>query len=308
MTTSTRKRRPIVAALLSLLLPGLGQLYAGKGRSAVLWMAIAVFLYLVVHWGLLPIDRILLLPSGFWLLMSAVALAVVWQIWVIVDAFISARRAGITGLKRYQHWYVYTALAILFLGPQFVVDTDRLKPLPAFSIPSGSMSPTLRVGDRFIASGNWFKTHLPTRGDLAVHASTRDPGVVFVKRIIGLPGDRVQYRGGRLYINGVPVERTGLTADEVAAINYVGDRIFQVYWEQLPGGPRYVIAETGDNMSIDSTEEFVVPPRNVFLLGDNRDNSADSRSDGFLPLELLRARPVSIFWSMDWRRIGMRVE
>jgi signal peptidase I len=196
MTTVTRKRRPIVAALLSLLLPGLGQLYAGKGRAAVRWMAIALFLYLVVHWGLLPIDRMLLLPAGFWLMMGLVALAVAWQIWAIVDAFLSARRAGATALKQYQRWYVYTALAVLFLGPQFVVDTDRLKPLPAFSIPSNSMSPTLRVGDRVVASNNWFRDHPPARGDLAVHASARDPSAMFVKRIIGLPGDRVQYKEG----------------------------------------------------------------------------------------------------------------
>lgn len=309
MAAKAKKRRLIVAALLSLLLPGLGQLYAGKGRVAALWMAIAVFLQLVVYWGLLPIDRMLLLRSGFWLMMSLVALAVAWQLWAIVDAALSARRAGVMALKRYQHWYVYTALAVLFLGPLSVVDTGRLKPLPAFSIPSGSMSPTLRVGDRVVASGNWFESRPPARGEIAIYKRPSDLKTDWVKRIVGLPGDRVQYKQGRLYLNGEIVERVSLTPAEVEALQFSDEgRVPLFYWEQMPGGARYVIAERSDDEAFDNTNEFTVPPAHVFVLGDNRDDSLDSRSDGFVPVELLRAKPLHVFWSGDWGRIGERFE
>jgi signal peptidase I len=93
------------------------------------------------------------------------------------------------------------------------------------------------------------------------------------------------------------------------ALNYVGEGGGpHFYWEQLSGGPRYVIAEISNDTPLDNTEEFIVPPGNVFLLGDNRDNSRDSRMDGFVPIELLRAKPLHVFWSEDWGRIGERLE
>ncbi len=132
---------------------------------------------------------------------------------------------------------------------------------------------------------------------------------MFIKRVIGLPGDRVQLRAGRLYLNGMLVERVPLSAAEFKALNFSSEYgAPSIYWEQLPDGARYVIAETGDDENLDNTEEFIVPPDSLFMLGDNRDSSADSRIWGFVPRDLLRAKPLYIYGSYDCGRIGMTLQ
>ncbi|MCQ4161339.1 signal peptidase I [Roseomonas sp. GC11] len=190
-----------------------------------------------------------------------------------------------------------------------------------FNIPSGSMIPTLLVGDYLFVSkyaygysrhsmpfspalfdGRLFGS-LPARGDVAVFKYPRDNSTDYIKRIIGLPGDRIQMRGGRLFLNGqeVPRESLGLYTVE-------GDgQPMRRYRETLPGsttpGPvRHEILEATDDGPYDNTPEFVVPPNHVFAMGDNRDNSLDSRemnAVGFVPVENLVGRAEFLFFSKD---------
>ena len=192
-----------------------------------------------------------------------------------------------------------------------------------FNIPSGSMVPTLLVGDylfvskysygysRFslplsppLFSGRIFG-QLPARGDVAVFKLPRDNSTDYIKRIIGLPGDRVQMKGGRLYINGVEVPR-----QDAGDYTYEegGPRMmFKRYLETLPpskGGPpvEHYILKADDNQPLDNTQEFKIPDGMVFAMGDNRDNSLDSRvlnAVGFIPVENLVGRAEFIFFSVD---------
>jgi signal peptidase I len=186
-----------------------------------------------------------------------------------------------------------------------------------FNIPSGSMIPTLLVGDYLfvskfsygysrysmpfgpnIFSGRIFGS-LPERGDVAVFKLPRDPSQDYIKRIIGLPGDRIQVRGGILHVNGAAVRRemTGIFEGERC-----GREPAKVYREILPGGRVHGILECSDNSYADNTDEFAVPPGHVFAMGDNRDNSQDSRflrEVGFIPLENLVGRAEFIFFSVD---------
>ncbi len=188
-----------------------------------------------------------------------------------------------------------------------------------FNIPSGSMIPTLLVGDylfvskfsygysRFslpfsppLFSGRIFG-RVPDRGDVAVFKLPRDNSTDYIKRIVGLPGDRIQMRGGQLYINGT------ITPREPAG-TYVADgegtrMMLRRYIETLPNGVKHPILKASDDEALDNTQEFLVPAGSFFAMGDNRDNSSDSRDPrggvGFVPFENLVGRAEFIFLSVD---------
>ncbi|HWL83688.1 MAG TPA: signal peptidase I [Roseomonas sp.] len=193
-----------------------------------------------------------------------------------------------------------------------------------FNIPSGSMIPTLLVGDYLFVSkyaygyskhsipfspdlfsGRIFGS-LPERGDVAVFKFPRDNTTDYIKRIIGLPGDHIQMRNGRLYVNNQEVPRESLG---LYTVEGDGPRMtVRLFRERLPASPgaqpvQHRILEASDEGPYDNTPEFVVPPGNVFAMGDNRDNSLDSRDMdrgvGFVPVENLVGRAEMIFFSVD---------
>jgi signal peptidase I len=193
-----------------------------------------------------------------------------------------------------------------------------------FNIPSGSLIPTLLIGDYLFVSKysygysrfsmpfapNFFSGRIwgadPKRGDIAVFKLPRDGETDYIKRVIGLPGDKIQMIEGRLYINGQriqrePAEKKIRTADAYGSVVEV-----PTYYETLPGGVKHLIIERdGDTGYLDNTKVFEVPPGDFFMMGDNRDNSTDSRVPpeqggvGFVPLENFVGRAEVIFFSVD---------
>lgn len=184
-----------------------------------------------------------------------------------------------------------------------------------FSIPSGSMLPTLMVGDYLFVSkfsygysrhsfpmslapieGRIFASE-PERGDVAVFKLPTDNRTDYIKRIIGLPGDKIQVREGLLHINGEPVEREKLGEGMVRSSGFPV-RITE-YEETLPNGVEHLIWERGNDEVFDNTPVFTVPEGHFFAMGDNRDSSQDSRSRnvGFIPKENLVGRAEFIFFS-----------
>lgn len=188
-----------------------------------------------------------------------------------------------------------------------------------FNIPSGSMIPTLLIGDYLFVSKysygysrysipfapNLFDGRifgrLPDRGDVAVFKFPRDNQTDYIKRIVGLAGDRIQMKSGQLYINGALVPRQ-------AAGNYTDDEqgsrtVTRLYVETLPNGREHDIIKMYEEGGLNSTPEFKVPDGHVFAMGDNRDNSSDSRDPnggvGFVPVENLVGRAEFIFFSID---------
>jgi signal peptidase I len=186
-----------------------------------------------------------------------------------------------------------------------------------FNIPSGSMKPTLLVGDYLFVSkfaygysrhslpfslplidGRIFGS-LPERGDVAVFKLPSDNSTDYIKRIIGLPGDRLQVREGVLYLNGEPVEREEANAfyDDDGSSNGALHRLE----ESLPSGKTYQVLDLADQGSLDNTQVYTVPEGYVFAMGDNRDNSLDSRvpSVGPIPVENLIGRAEVLFFSTN---------
>ncbi|HLT02766.1 MAG TPA: signal peptidase I, partial [Geminicoccaceae bacterium] len=140
---------------------------------------------------------------------------------------------------------------------------------------------------------------LPERGDVAVFKLPSDDRTDYIKRIVGLPGDRLQVRDGILYVNGERVERTRIEnfRDDDGSSN--GE--LAQYRETLPGGPSYTVLDIVQRGSLDNTDVYVVPEGHVFAMGDNRDNSLDSRvpNVGFIPVENLIGRAEIIFFSTN---------
>jgi len=177
----------------------------------------------------------------------------------------------------------------LFGGPGYAL----------YDIPSRSMFPTVRLGDYIFARANVYTNEVPPRGRIVVFKYPPDRKTDYIKRVVGLPGDRIQLRDGRLYINEQLVPREPVPDADVEDSD---DPRLNIYRETLPGGGTYLIAETSDDEPLDNTQVFVVPDGNVFLLGDNRDHSSDGRlSDGVgcVPLALLRDKPLFVYWSKD---------
>jgi signal peptidase I len=196
-----------------------------------------------------------------------------------------------------------------------------------FYVPSGSMEPTLMIGDALLASkfpygygtaslpmqinlpetGRVFEG-LPKRGDVVVFRWPGDTSQAWVKRVVGLPGDRIQMRQGQLFINDHPAT---LKEDGVGEAEDDNGRIERGYRliETLPNGVSHAILKLRDNGRLDNTPEVKVPPGNLFVLGDNRDNSADSRVPvrdggvGLLPIENLVGRADAVVGSWD---LGIR--
>ncbi|MEC9342373.1 MAG: signal peptidase I [Pseudomonadota bacterium] len=187
-----------------------------------------------------------------------------------------------------------------------------------FTIPSGSMLPNLLVGDYLFVSkfsygysrysfpfapdlfdGRVWKGE-PRRGDIVVFKLPRDPRVDYIKRLVGLPGDRIQMIDGELHINGEAVRREpkGTWTD-----NFGQSR--QVYVETLPNGVSYETIDLNPRSDGDNTQVFEVPPDHYFFMGDNRDNSLDSRWNaqsngvGYVPFENLVGPAQMIFFSVD---------
>ena len=206
-----------------------------------------------------------------------------------------------------------------------VVRTFLFEP---FNIPSGSMIPTLLVGD-YVFTEKWaygysrfsfpfspdlfsgrIPFRMPHRGDVAVFRETNDTSIDYIKRIVGLPGDHVQMHGGELFLNGARVPR--VDEGNYTAVDEHGTQTqARRYDEQLPARPgsgtvaHAILKETDDGPAND-TEDFVVPAGDFFAMGDNRDDSADSRFPqpigiGFVPMENLVGRAVLIFFSVDGR-------
>jgi signal peptidase I len=218
-------------------------------------------------------------------------------------------------------------LLILLVSSPIFFRTFLFQP---FSAPSHSMSPTLLVGDYFFVSkyaygyshfslpfspplfsGRIFGSE-PARGDAVVFRLPKDTSTDYIKRVVGLPGDRIQMKQGLLTINGTPVQRERL-ADFIGGDACGSDPAAEVkHWrETLPNGVSHETLDCVDNGFYDNTNVYTVPAGHFFVIGDNRDNSTDSRvlsAVGYIPLENVIGRAGLIFFSLAPGSGGVRSE
>jgi signal peptidase I len=212
--------------------------------------------------------------------------------------------------------------AVAIVGVTFAATTAVAQP---FYVPSGSMQPTLAIGDAFIASkypygysrysvpfgiGPDAKHRLlqkmPERGDVIVFRLPIHPEETYIKRLVGLPGDHIQMLRGRLWINGKELPLRADGTGKVESEEGMQHAVLR-FIETLPNGREHPIYKEGWNGPLDDTQDFVVPANHFFFMGDNRDNSSDSRVPpemggvGFVPAENLVGRAEFVLGSYDFK-------
>jgi len=276
----------------------------------------AGFILLGRHRRLLP-----WLTTGLLLLATAVVAARVAQPRLCVGAFAGAYLASLLavihtaltkpgdGLTGGRAWLVALALILGAKGAGLVV---RYTLVEAFQVPSGSNVPTLLVGDHIFVK----KGHGPVaRGDVIVFRYPPDPSTDYIKRVVAIGGDTVEVKNGVPWINGAPLAQTAIDApcsfrDESGPGD--GEQACTLARETNAGRAYTVMLTSGYHAQ--DFDRFVVPAGEVFVLGDNRDNSMDSRKWGPLPEALIKGKATVIWWSTDprggvrWSRVGHGVE
>ncbi len=268
-----------MAGLLSLVQPGLGQIYIGhavKGVTFLLLQLAAIPLQAaVVKSGTTPFTIFAILTG-----------IIAFYMLVISDAVISARRMERFERAWYNRWYVYLGVFLLCFGLKINISSYiRNNIVQAFTLPSAAMEPTLLPGD-FILVDRTAAGRKPRRGDIIVFQYPEDPKKDFIKRVAATGGDTVEIRDKLLILNGKPVrENYIIHTDRVVVRRDVNPR--------------------------DNFGPVTVPRGAFFVLGDNRDQSFDSRFWGFVDKAEVKGTVRSIYWSWDrkkfhtrWERIG----
>lgn len=291
--------------LLNLLLPGLGLVRIGRWRTGLLLM-VAPFLSLLIAIGLAAVSP-RLAPGGFlaFIAWSAFLTIGVYGAAIVLTWMWSRVRAG--PAPWWSRWYALIAvlaLSQLALSGVVALGHSLYKP---YYLPAESMHPTLMVGDRFVADMR--DRGVPKRGEIIL---LRVGDAIYVKRVAAIAGDRIAMRAGVPVVNGSPAVQRKIA--DITISEFSESVPATVLTEQFPGeGGRHRVLDMGTS-TLDEMAETVIPPERLFVLGDNRDRSADSRvsrADRGVEIPMvadIAGRPVFKTWDAEWDWLGEPIE
>ncbi|MGO8816482.1 MAG: signal peptidase I [Terriglobia bacterium] len=301
------RRVPWRAALFSVATTGLGQLYCGRPFRAAILYLLSGAIGLIALW-------VVFVPLRPWNIVVPVASALLWAGFILADSIQCAIGAAPDyRLKAYNRWYVYLLLtALAWTGHGALKPVLHAGFVQAFMIPSASMLPTLMPGDAVFVNKRAYLGRMPQRGDLVAFRYPLNPSVMFAKRAIAVGGDVIKLEDKKVYVNGQPL------VEPYAFFEYPTTLPLRDDFPPTPG----LLETLPDAWGLDPTwkremPSFIhagsmqVPPDCVFVLGDNRDNSLDSRFWGFVARADLVGKAGVIYFSWDakahrvrWDRIG----
>lgn len=309
------RRKPWLAMLASLLLPGLGQFYNGELNRAI-WLFLTFALLSIPGLALVA----LYLPDGWMVPALVVGLLMTLAIWIygMWQAWHAARATLEYRAKPWQISGVYALIFVLcdLIALPLLTMYVREHQVEPFRIPSHSMEPSVMQGDyifadkRYNCPGCRQGVH---RGDIAIFAYPNDRSVRYIKRVIALPGDRVEYRNQQISVNGQPLQTSLNGATEGTYIEQIDAQRWQVKQAGSvePTGPEAGLPPLNRAAVKPATEMSLrVPDGQVFVLGDNRGVSVDSRTFGTVPLQDILGRARQVWFSSDqggirWHRLGL---
>lgn len=288
-------RKPLWAGLMSLLLPGFGQAYNGELNKAA-WIFLAFTLLTIPAIAFVA----LYLPSSLMLPVLVLCLLLLLGLWIfsIFDAVRQARLRPDHQIRPWQssafYAWVFIVCGIITLPLLTLLVREHM--VESFYIPSASMQPQLQRGDVLFVDKRYnnprFK-HAVAAGDMAIFVYPNNRTNYYIKRIIGLPGDRIALRGRELWVND---QQVSTALSDANTREQIGDVQWTAQWD----------SSAQDQNSL----ELTVPAGEVFVLGDNRNNSKDSRHFGTVPLQDVvgKARQIWFSWDQDgvrWDRVGL---
>lgn len=299
-----RRRVPWVALALSLLSAGVGHVYCGR-------MSKGLTLYFA--WLLVPCCSIIAAlgdpsPLGIALLLIPSVLVLVVYAYAAVDAWRTASRIGADySLREYNRTAIYVLLLVVQITCSCgLVASVRGLVYEPFIIPSKSMSPTILAGDRVLARKWLSQEFFPHRGDLIVFRNpTSDGADRFMGRVIAVAGDEIEILGDRVTINGQELDRDRVPDEALADL---GDRISGDVATEQNAGRRYLVSHGNGAEGENAKTEVraTVPKRHVFVMGDNRDRSRDSRHFGSIHANDVVGCVDYLVWPVQsWKRFGV---
>lgn len=300
-----KNRGPVAAALMTILFsPIIGMLYLNKGILALIYLAtLFVVSFAIEFYG----DNILPQMSSENIDLT---ISIIFMLIGTIHAVIIAKRRDKDSPLRWFSKIIppFTILFIVILIPAILIRTLIAEPI---NIPSGSMEPNLSVGDVFISRkaaygysqyttfGNlklWdgiIAKRAPKRGDIALFDLPEHPNATYVKRVIGMPGDTIQFIQNTIHINGSP-----LPLKQIEDYQSSTGKTLRQFKETLPNGVTYnIIHADKEAPAFANTEEITIAPDHYFMVGDNRNNSQDSRAFGAVPHKYLIGKPL--FYTYD---------
>jgi signal peptidase I len=290
-------------AALSLLVPGAGHAARGHLQRGLLWFSSLLILSHATLALLLVVRSGIAVPILF---VTAAGAAIALRVCALVDALRVAAPARLPGAGRVV--VACLVLAAATIGASLI--TPRFA--RAYRIPSGAMIPTMQVGDQILAQ----RGGTPGRGEVIVFRYPKDPRKDFIKRVVAVGGDTVEIREGVPVVNGQPLPREAAPADDPSCPYRDFDEMTE-QWNTRPcralreaqGARRYTVIEDHEGPAR-SFPTVSVPPGHFYVLGDNRDNSHDSRYWGTVPGELVEERAFVVYWPAEGMgaRVGRTLE
>jgi signal peptidase I len=266
----TKKRNPFLAALATFGAFGLGQLYNGKPIKAA--VAYASGLVCAAFAILAPLSS-----SLSWIL-AVVFIQIMVIAILIIDAIRDARNSGEFVLRRYNRWYAYLGIILvqaLLISP--LLEKPILSSAKSFRIPNSSMEPTLEIGDRLVANAKAYNQAGPARYDLVVFKYPEKESILYIKRVLGLPGEKIEIIGHIVYVNDHPLN--------------------EPYAKYIDPDSQY-----------DHYGPYLLTQGKYFVMGDNRDNSQDSRFWGPVDRSKFVAKAQYLYWAKNKLRIGKQLK